>query len=646
MQQKRQRYEQKDFYCTLNVSPLATAPEIKRHYRNLAVQWHPDKHPEGAARDQATEIFQQISEAYEVLLDDAARKDYDAVWNRAHRGRGTRVPEWARGAGQRAPSVQRAPSAGARQGADTGGYAAGAAQWAGGGGPPPSSGAGRKSSPQRRSSEGGRGGPGSTAGANQYWADRASGGGSASKKEPPPPKAKVTISELRRQAVNADKARDTEAQKAREADFREREAETKRREDADRRAKEFQDQLRKKKEQEDRRAWEDDAADDDRWEPPARGSVFPPGQTRPSAGPRYAWEDDVDDTEDFMRQNRDEGRDEGDRRDSSRQQEERKDEDQPETSKYENLLRGRQSGSMPAPKAAAGKARERSPKAEAGKDTEAFNVSGIWSLKSGKGATFSYMFEQKPRKLTFTGGQIEANGERLAEPARVTGSVEGNLVTWSITRSGIRCEAYLRNGGLRMAEGRYWASGGEELGTFSGDAQWLMFSSSDQGHRGRRDPDATPTLDAFGRPVTKALCKYGCGCAVAPGNTSQGKPFDTCCRTCGVGEGRNGHDATCPGFIEQAASELFPDSLPQRGGAGSESALASALRRTRIKEELAKPEPAKPAVQEADDESTWNYVSRTFGASFLGSAEPEEAPGEKRVEETPASQSSFMGWFR
>lgn len=64
----------KDFYQLLGVSKTATADEIKKAYRKLAMQHHPDKN-EGNKK--AEEKFKEISEAYETLSDDKKRQNYD-----------------------------------------------------------------------------------------------------------------------------------------------------------------------------------------------------------------------------------------------------------------------------------------------------------------------------------------------------------------------------------------------------------------------------------------------------------------------------------------------------------------------------------------------------------------------------------------
>ena len=76
-------YYEKDFYSALGVSKTATAAEIKKAYRKLARDLHPDKNP---GNKQAEEKFKTVSEAYDVLSDDAKRKEYDEARSLAGSG--------------------------------------------------------------------------------------------------------------------------------------------------------------------------------------------------------------------------------------------------------------------------------------------------------------------------------------------------------------------------------------------------------------------------------------------------------------------------------------------------------------------------------------------------------------------------------
>lgn len=73
-----------DYYETLEIEKGATADEIKRAYRRLARQHHPDVNPDDEA---AEERFKQLSEAYEVLSDPQKRQAYDLYGHDGMNGR-------------------------------------------------------------------------------------------------------------------------------------------------------------------------------------------------------------------------------------------------------------------------------------------------------------------------------------------------------------------------------------------------------------------------------------------------------------------------------------------------------------------------------------------------------------------------------
>lgn len=64
----------KDYYAILGISKTASEDEIKKAYRKLALQYHPDKNPDNK---EAEEKFKEINEAHEILSDPAKRAKYD-----------------------------------------------------------------------------------------------------------------------------------------------------------------------------------------------------------------------------------------------------------------------------------------------------------------------------------------------------------------------------------------------------------------------------------------------------------------------------------------------------------------------------------------------------------------------------------------
>src|ERR671932_1809535 len=74
-----------NYYEVLGVSQDASQDEIKRSFRNLALKYHPDKNRNS---EESKQKFMKIIEAYEVLSDEQARKNYDS---NSHQKRGTKA---------------------------------------------------------------------------------------------------------------------------------------------------------------------------------------------------------------------------------------------------------------------------------------------------------------------------------------------------------------------------------------------------------------------------------------------------------------------------------------------------------------------------------------------------------------------------
>ncbi len=117
-----QDWLEKDFYKTLGVAKDADDAALKKAYRKLARQYHPDQNP---GNDAAESKFKEIGEAYSVLSDSEQRNQYDSI--RAMAGGGHRFAPGAGGGG----------AAGFEDlfgGMFGGGGAPGGAQYSGGGG--------------------------------------------------------------------------------------------------------------------------------------------------------------------------------------------------------------------------------------------------------------------------------------------------------------------------------------------------------------------------------------------------------------------------------------------------------------------------------------------------------------------------------
>eukprot|EP00249_Psilotum_nudum_P019610 c27340_g2_i2 orf=73-1476(+) len=67
----------RELYARLHLSPDASKEDIRRAYRQWAQVYHPDKHRSPQMQDVATENFQHIREAYEILSDEQKRQVYD-----------------------------------------------------------------------------------------------------------------------------------------------------------------------------------------------------------------------------------------------------------------------------------------------------------------------------------------------------------------------------------------------------------------------------------------------------------------------------------------------------------------------------------------------------------------------------------------
>src|SRR6476620_5705631 len=77
----------RDFYEILGVNKGATADEIKKSYRKVAMQFHPDRNPGDKS---AEDKFKEAAEAYEILSDPDKRAQYDRFGHSAFSpGRGS-----------------------------------------------------------------------------------------------------------------------------------------------------------------------------------------------------------------------------------------------------------------------------------------------------------------------------------------------------------------------------------------------------------------------------------------------------------------------------------------------------------------------------------------------------------------------------
>jgi len=96
----------RDYYGILGVDPTASGAEVKRSFRQLARQYHPDLNPGDKV---AEEKFKQIGEAYEILSDAARRAEYDkfaTYWQTKQKSRPRQKKKRARAKAQNSTEVR------------------------------------------------------------------------------------------------------------------------------------------------------------------------------------------------------------------------------------------------------------------------------------------------------------------------------------------------------------------------------------------------------------------------------------------------------------------------------------------------------------------------------------------------------------
>lgn len=120
---------EKDYYKVLGVEKSATAEQIKKAYRKLALEYHPDRNKSAGA----AEKFKEVTKAYEVLSDPKKRQTYDQFGTAAFEqgaggpggpfGAGSPFEGFGGRSGQYGPFTYTYSSSGAGGGQDFGGFA-------------------------------------------------------------------------------------------------------------------------------------------------------------------------------------------------------------------------------------------------------------------------------------------------------------------------------------------------------------------------------------------------------------------------------------------------------------------------------------------------------------------------------------------
>lgn len=86
----RRDWLEKDFYAVLGVDRSASGKDLKKVYRRLAQQYHPDNNPDDPA---AETRFKEVTEAYDVLSDPKLREEYDQARDAFSRGAWAGAPQ-------------------------------------------------------------------------------------------------------------------------------------------------------------------------------------------------------------------------------------------------------------------------------------------------------------------------------------------------------------------------------------------------------------------------------------------------------------------------------------------------------------------------------------------------------------------------